>query len=186
MKQILTFLIVGGVLWYGFSQVTQQVAEPTVRGISSQPDLTIDGVPVTDVFAFSNASVLDGDSFRLEVDEQQIDIRLASIDAPELQQPFGSEAGQNLQRLIGSNEIIAWEIGLDQYGRHLAHLFIEQPDGQLFEINSQMIRDGYAWHYRQHSDNPILDSLEATARSSRLGLWNDFQAPVPPWEFRQQ
>ncbi len=187
MKQIFTILVVGLILWFGFTQLVQRAPNATVRGISTEPDLTIDGHQVTEVFAFSNAKVLDGDSVRIaDVNGVEIDIRLAAIDAPEWKQRFGTESKQNLQMLLSNHEIIAWKTGVDRYDRHLAFLFVEQADGQLFEINSQMIRDGYAWHYSQLSSNPILNSLEATARSSRLGLWNDVEPPVPPWEFRQQ
>ncbi len=187
MKQLFTFVIVGLILWFGFTQLTSQNQAPTIRGISNTPDLSIDGHPVTEVFAFSNAKVLDGDSVRLtDQNGREINIRLASIDAPETAQAFGVDSKQYLQQLLGTSEVIAWTIGVDRYDRQLAFLFLEQADGQLFEINSQMIRAGYAWHYSDHSDNPVLRSLEFDARSARLGLWNDIQQPVPPWEFRRR
>ncbi len=187
MKQLFTILIVGLILWYGFTQVTSQNQDPTIRGISNAPDLTIDGHAVTEVFAFSNAKVLDGDSVRLtDQNGGEIDIRLASIDAPETAQSFGVDSKQYLQQLLGTSEVIAWTIGTDRYDRQLAFLFLEEANGQLFEINSQMIRAGYAWHYSDHSDNPVLRSLEFDARSAQLGLWNDTQQPVPPWEFRRR
>ena len=187
MKQILILVALVAFIWLGTSYVAQNVATPTVRGISVEPDLTIDGVPVTEVFAFSNAKIIDGDSLRISTaDGNETDLRLAAIDAPESNQSFGDQAAQHLKNLTGRNEIIAWKIGADQYGRQLVFLFIEQPNGQLFEINSQMIRDGFAWHFKQYSSSTVLDSVENGARESRLGLWNDTFQPIPPWEFRNR
>ena len=187
MKQILIFIALAAFIWMGSSYITTQVSAPSVRGIAVEPDLTIDGNPVVEVFAFSNANVLDGDSIRISSGNgTETDLRLAAIDAPELNQSFGEQAKQHLKNLTGNNEIVAWKIGTDQYGRQLVFLFIEQSDGQLFEINSQMIRDGLAWHYKQHSSSPVLDSVEFNARENRIGLWSDSLQPIPPWEFRQR
>lgn len=186
MKQLLTIIVLAAILWTGFSYLNQQFNASTVRQVSANPDLTIDGQPVTAVYAFTNARVIDGDSVRVsDANSGDLDLRLAAIDAPELQQAFGADAKQHLQQLLGNREIIAWEVGTDRYSRRLVFLFFEKPDGNLFEINAQMIADGFAWHYGQHSSNQILRSMEEQARSSRLGLWNDPGA-LPPWEFRQQ
>ncbi|QEG22966.1 thermonuclease family protein [Mariniblastus fucicola] len=187
MKQILTLIILAVILWVGFTQLRQQILPGGARPVATNPDLTIDGLPVTEIFAFSYGNVIDGDSVRL-TDESgaEFDIRLAALDAPESQQPYGPEAKQHLQNLLGSNEILAWQTGVDQYSRKIAYLFIEQANGQLFEVNTQMIRDGYAWHYTQHSSNPVLQSIEQQARQSRLGLWADMQQPIPPWDYRKQ
>ena len=187
MKQILTIGILIAILWYGFSYVRQEIHNPTIRNVAVDPDLTIDGQAVKNVFAFANATVLDGDSLRLTNENgEQFDLRLASIDAPEWQQPFGSDAKLRLQQLLGTQEIIAWQTDTDQYGRLIAFLFIEQPDGQLFEVNAQMIRDGYAWHYAQYSSSSVFQDLESNARASRIGLWSDTNMPIPPWDFRSQ
>ena len=187
MKQIVAILIIAAFAWLLLDRLGLQPPRTTLELESSNPQLTIDGRAVEQVFRFSNATVLDGDSLRLEgPDFDPINIRLASIDAPEWQQNFGSQAKQHLSHLLGRQSILAWQIGTDRYDRILAFLFIEQPNGQLFEINAQMIRDGFAWHYRQHSSNPILDNFEQAARSSKLGLWHDTTPPIPPWEFRKR
>jgi len=187
VKQLLTLIALAAILWIGFTYLNQQIGTPTVRPISNGADLTIDGNQVTEVFAFSNAKVLDGDSLRVaNASGEEFDLRLASLDAPELNQPFGVDAKQHLQQLLRNQEIIAWNIGTDRYQRQLVFLFIEQTDGQLFEINPQMIRDGYAWHYKQHSTNPLLDNFEHEARSARIGLWGDTSQPIAPWNFRKR
>lgn len=192
MKQLLTLAALAAILWFGFSYLTQQIGPATVRDIPVGSDLTIDGHPVIESFAFTNAKVIDGDSVRVaNAEGVEFDLRLASLDAPELRQPFGIEAKQHLEALLSNREVTAWSIGSDHYGRMLVFLMIFQPDqspagGQFFEVNPQMIRDGFAWHYRQHSSNSLLDTFENDARTSRIGLWSDSVQPIPPWEYRKQ
>ncbi|MES2922121.1 MAG: thermonuclease family protein [Verrucomicrobiota bacterium] len=51
------------------------------------------------------------------------------------------------------------------------------------DVNLQMVRDGFAWHFKKFSKDPALAKAEAAAKSAKLGLWID-PAPVPPWDFR--
>lgn len=183
MKQILTLIVVAVLSWGVFSQL-RQPAGPSYTPIATSPDLTIDGHSVDRVFEFTASRVIDGDSIRVESNSGTFDIRLASVDAPELQQTFGIEARDHLSRMLGNLTITAWDIGTDQYDRTVAFLFIKNSDGSLFEINSQMIRDGFAWHAINHSDNQILASLESQAQYARLGLWSDQAMPIAPWVFR--
>lgn len=188
MKQLITILILGGILWFGWTQLSSSLKQssPSASVVDSNPNLSIDGTPVLEVIRFSGALVVDGDSLKINIaNSDPYAIRLAAIDAPEWQQSHGQDAAAYLESLTGGKELIAWRTGTDRYGRALAFLFTEQPDGNLFEINAQMIRAGYAWHYRELSSNPVLDNLEYEARTSGVGLWNTNQAPIPPWEFRR-
>lgn len=188
LKQLITILLLAGIFWFGWTQLQSSLKNdgPSASVLQSNPELSIDGMPVLEVIRFTGAQVVDGDSIKISLpNAEPYPIRLASIDAPEWQQAFGQEAAAFLDSIINGKELIAWRTGNDRYGRALAFLFIEQSDGSLFEINSQMIRAGYAWHYREHSSNPILDSLEQEARAAGIGMWNSTYAPIPPWEFRQ-
>ena len=187
MRQIAVFLILGAILWFGFDYLVGYAKPPSVEIEANNPDLTIDGQSVELVFRFTGAAVLDGDSVRINGQGgESFDVRLASIDAPELQQLFGFEAKQYLESLLRNQSIVAWQTGTDLYGRRIAFLFSERADGQLNEINAQMIRDGYAWHYPEYSSSETFESLQYQARASRFGLWSAAQAPVPPWEYRRE
>jgi endonuclease YncB( thermonuclease family) len=48
-----------------------------------------------------------------------------------------------------------------------------------------MIQNGFAWHYTDYSDSVKLARLEAEARESKRGLWQDVD-PIPPWEWRKK
>ncbi len=55
-------------------------------------------------------------------------------------------------------------------------------------LNVQMVRDGYAWHYERYSGKcPIRHEFavaQELAPKEGLGIWNG--NPQPPWEFRRK
>ena len=52
-------------------------------------------------------------------------------------------------------------------------------------INTEMVRDGFAWRYGQYDKPGEFTSAENDAREHRRGLWAD-RDPVPPWEWRRE
>ena len=72
---------------------------------------------------------------------------------------------------------------IDRHGRLVAILFLDQSD-----INSEMVKAGYAWAYREYLHEPYASEYidaENEARARKLGLWQQAN-PQPPWEFRKQ
>lgn len=56
----------------------------------------------------------------------------------------------------------------DRYGRTTAEVFYNGAN-----INKEMVRNGYAWAYREYMiDKEYLD-LEQQAHTERVGLWAD-------------
>lgn len=175
---------------------TQPVEQPVVDGPVSVAatkapangdanSLRIDGQLITSIDKIRNFRVVDGDSIRWRTATGDIDYRLASIDAPELNQPFGQRAKKYLQIVLAGKELTAYQTDVDRYGRRVAFIFATSPEGAgvAQEINAKMVADGYAWHAVRHSQNSNLTRLETVARSSRLGLWEQ-RAPVAPWDYR--
>jgi endonuclease YncB( thermonuclease family) len=152
---------------------------------NSQPPLLIDGKSVISVASIRDAYIVDGDSIRWNSMSGPVEYRLASIDAPELSQPYGQRAKQYLQSIVAGKELTAYQTDVDQYGRRIAFFFATRPGHSdvAEEINAKMIADGYAWHAVKHSSNGNLNSLESNARAAQLGLWEHMN-PVPPWKFR--
>jgi len=127
-------------------------------------------------------AISDGDTFTLLTNEkQQIKIRLYGIDTPEKKQPHGTAARQYLSELIFGQQVRYEVKDIDRYKRTIAIVFNES--GQ--NVNEEMIRAGYAWHYKQYSDIPEWDLLEEEARQQKRGLWKD-KRPVAPWEWRKR
>ena len=126
--------------------------------------------------------VSDGDTFVCFTDEnEQIKVRLAEIDAPEMGQPFGSNAKQSLHEVI-SSEMVKLDVQYtDSYGRTVAR--VTRMDG--VDVNAQQLRIGAAWAYPKHLKDKSLLVLEAEAKNNQLGLWAlPTSDQIPPWEWR--
>ena len=74
--------------------------------------------------------VIDGDTFKTAYV-----IRLADVDAPELDEPGGPAAKRELERLIGGKDITYEEKARDVYGRIVAQVWVNGID-----VNAAMRR----------------------------------------------
>jgi micrococcal nuclease len=127
-------------------------------------------------------AVKDGDTIVVLVDNHiPVKVRLQSIDAPELKQPFGKAAKRYASTLVYHRTVTVLEEGTDKYGRTLGEVTL--PDGRDF--SEEMLRAGYAWHYKQYDQSQKLADLETDAHDAQRGLWADLD-PTPPWEFRHK
>ena len=129
--------------------------------------------------------VVDGDTVYLKTGaNNSIKIRLAFIDAPELNQPFGNEAKAFLKKIEGQKVTLDVK-SKDRYGRHVAILFHRNAD-----INLLMIEKGYAWvytKYLKYASIPMRNKYlhaESLAKENELGLWQA-KYYVAPWEWRK-
>ena len=66
-------------------------------------------------------------------------IRLSEIDAPENNQPWGNEAMTALSIKVLGQEVQVMVTGIDQYGRTLGKVFLNEID-----INRWLISEGHA------------------------------------------
>ena len=127
--------------------------------------------------------IANGDTFScLDASGEHVRVKLAEIDTPELQQPYGSQARQALASYIFGKTVTLTAKGRDVAGRTLAR--VRAGDS---EINSELVRTGNAWANRGHLDDRALLNLEAVARELGRGLWSLPKADqLPPWEWREQ
>lgn len=127
-------------------------------------------------------SISDGDTFTcLTDDNEQIKVRLAEIDAPEMGQPYGNRSKQILSDLIFSEMVRLDVQDTDQYGRTVAR--VTRVDG--IDVNARQVSTGAAWAYRKYLKDKSLLDLEADAKNSKQGLWAlPVTEQVPPWEWR--
>ncbi|MCJ8209267.1 thermonuclease family protein [Mucilaginibacter sp. RS28] len=125
--------------------------------------------------------VKDGDTIVvLTPDHQQITVRLAEVDCPEKSQAFGQAAKQFTSDLCFGKNVTLQGNEHDRYGRTIATVIINNKTN----LNQELVKNGYAWHYAHYSNNATLAALQAEAQQKQLGLWQDAN-PTPPWEFRQ-
>ena len=110
--------------------------------------------------------VLDGDTVEVMHDGKAERIRLAQIDCPEKNQPFG-QAAKKYVLDIAAQKIVTVQVDtVDRYGRTVGEVFL--PDGS--NLNKQIVGAGYAWQYKRYSKDPEYGDLEKQARSAKLGL----------------
>lgn len=125
--------------------------------------------------------ITDGDTFKLRVDgRQEKIIRLHGIDAPERDQPHGSDATAALSARIASRQVTVRVEDTDNYGRLVGTVFVDDEN-----INLTMVSEGHAWWYEYYAKtNRELEVAQTQARLARRGLWSDRSA-VAPWDWRR-
>lgn len=125
-------------------------------------------------------SVSDGDTLKVLVDGKEQRVRLAEIDAPERDQPWGRKARNALSDKVMHKQVVVDTQYQDQYGRTVARILL---DGR--NINRELVSEGHAWAYRKHLKDQRLMEDERAARASRRGLWSLPESErMPPWEWR--
>ena len=129
--------------------------------------------------------VVDGDSIEADVSGfGQLSIRLANVDAPEHDQPWGHEAREALARLVRGERPEFRLLYRDQYARVIGLVSVK---GMV--VNEQLVREGHAWAYERYLPEWLRDKykgFERNARDSGAGLWGAEAKPVPPWEWRHR
>ncbi len=124
--------------------------------------------------------VIDGDTLDVQLGSGPIRVRLNSIDTPEKDQPWGSEARAALAGRVNGKRVELEPVTQDHYDRLVAVVFL---DGE--NINAWMVQQGDAWAYRTYLEDPSYCAWEAVARASGLGLWSlPPSSRVAPWEWR--
>jgi micrococcal nuclease len=167
--------------------VTAIICFSTTPLLAKEPIRTVNGI-VT--------QVSDGDTVKLETAEGiKLKIRLYGIDAPEMEkinrrtgtvskpgQPYGEEAYKALKSKMLDSKVKVEVMAIDRYKRMVGIVYLDSKN-----INLEMVKEGWAWAYREYLDrayaSEYLDA-EREARTKRSSLWQQ-PNPQPPWEFRK-
>lgn len=129
--------------------------------------------------------VIDGDTVLFRPDHVDpagrafLKLRLADVDAPERDQPFGDAATRALEARVLKRHVEVETVATDVYGRTIARLC---RDGRAVE--TELVRRGLAWATARSRRGAALRTVQREARAARRGLWQD-AAPVPPWVWRR-
>lgn len=135
--------------------------------------------------------VADADTVRVVVREscdtaacpaegETLRVRLAEIDAPEGDQPYGDTATAALDARLSGEAVKVVQTDIDQYGRVVAQLI-----HQDIWINAWLVGEGHAWVYPQFADSPELFEWQEEAQQAQRGLWAE-EDPIEPWMWRRQ
>ena len=126
--------------------------------------------------------IIDGDTIILNSEK----IRFYGIDTPEKKQkckdrnglsyPCGEFATNELKKIISSGQLFCKKRATDKYGRSISICYVNGVD-----INSLMVKNGWALAYRKYSRDYIDEEKEA--KDKKMGIWaGKF---IAPWRWRK-
>ena len=142
----------------------------------------------TSVEAFGTVTnVVDGDTIDVQLQghdyriyEDTIRVRFADIDTPEMDTPNGPAAKQYTYQGLNGNTVyldLDNKTGKDSYGRWVAVVYLQKPDGTLENFNKMLVDSGQAciWDFDNNEFDPAdwwSGSIPADAciKSSDSGL----------------
>ena len=108
-------------------------------------------------------------------------VRLYAIDAPELSQPYGAEARDEMRKISrGSLRLDA--VSSDRYGRVVGVVYRRNRKKSL---NHMMVAAGLAYSYQRYGKLDGIADAEARARKRRLGIWKSGESQTRPWDHRR-
>lgn len=128
--------------------------------------------------------VKDGDSLVVQRDtvKRESEIRLAGIDAPEFDQPWGRQSRDGLRRLVQGETVRVEVTDKDRYGRVVAKVYL----GRAY-VNAAMTQSGNAWAFARYLPDRQIRAGQDAARAARRGLWSlPPDQRVPPATWREQ
>ena len=136
----------------------------------------------TVVNAGSSLKIIDGDTIILNSEK----IRFYGIDTPEIKQTCTNNNGQSyscgvkatleLKKIIGSRKVSCIKKTKDRYKRSISICYVDGKD-----INSLMVKKGWALAYRKYSKKYVKD--EDIAKTNKAGMWSG--KFIAPWKWRR-
>ena len=136
----------------------------------------------TVVNAGSSLKIIDGDTIIINSEK----IRFFGIDTPEIKQTCTNNNGQTyscgvkatleLKKIIGSRKVSCKKKTKDRYKRSISICYVDGKD-----INSLMVKKGWALAYRKYSKKYVKD--EVIAKSNKAGMWSGYF--IAPWKWRR-
>jgi micrococcal nuclease len=138
-------------------------------------------------------SVVDGDSVQLADGRR---VRLLGLDAPERERCGYEEAKKRLTELTFGRHVRLKDTVLDDYGRTLANVIVDQPfdewmdylvhrfvvkDGKLptAYVNRVMVAEGLAkWRSVSSQYKQVLENAHEIAVTGKLGIYSEMCRPT--------
>lgn len=112
--------------------------------------------------------VIDGDTVAFEKESKH---RLACINAPELNEPYGQESKERLVELLDTDKPITYHYyGEDSFGRMITEIYVGETN-----INQTLVAEGLAEINKEYFDKCLnkeqYESKQTMAKLKGLGIW---------------
>ena len=119
----------------------------------------------------------DGDTCTVLTRQGVVKVRLAQVDAPEIDQPYGTQVRDVLCALICDRDVDIEPRGTS-YDRVVGSIRLGGLD-----TSEAMVREWATWDYARYDSDPVMTGLKATALQRGRGSW---AAPlsIVPWNLR--
>lgn len=149
--------------------------------LSVKPAFTYTETEMDKKKLFKVVKVVDGDTITASIRGKNESIRLLGIDTPETVDPrkpvqcFGKAASDKMKSFVLGKFVKLVDDptqgNRDKYKRLLRYIYL--PDSKATFINGEMIKQGYAFSYRQYPTKMLekFNNFEKYAREKNLGLW---------------
>lgn len=172
------FLFVGSAWANSFIHLSQSQSKTEIKS-GIKPLATTENKENTKTY-YTVAEVIDGDTFRVDINGTIQKVRLIGMDSPEVVDPrtivqcFGQEASNKAKEILNNKKVAlesdSTQGDKDKYNRLLRYAFLE--DGTNF--SQYMIREGYAHEYTYqvpYKYQSEFKQAEKDVRDAGKGLW---------------
>jgi len=106
--------------------------------------------------------VIDGDTIIVGTNR----VRLAEIDTPELNAPYGAEAKKALSDMILRRTVVVEWKRRGRYRRIIGQVYLKDN-----WINRDLVEMGWAQQFTRYSDSGALSQSQESARRRHAGRW---------------
>ena len=168
------------------TQASQTSQTSQNQSVSAALSKTLCGVDVgPKLLEGAVTSVHDGDTITLSSGGAVYHIRLDSIDAPELAQPYGNASQSTLASAVLGKPVKVAYTKTDQYDRIVGAVFTDSCQ----YVNLNQVSTGMAWFYKAYqceisaAVRAQFSQAQGSAAAADLGLWAQVD-PEAPWFYR--
>lgn len=185
---IITLLIISisagiTLIWQGLNLDTH-FKNAQVLGNKTDPAPATSSANLNGQVNYKVVKVIDGDTFHIDLNGQEVSVRMIGIDTPETVDPrrpvgcFGKKASEETKRLLEGKEVILEKdvTDTDKYNRLLRYVYLPVTGGDLLFVNDYLVRQGFAKNYTYPPDVKFDERFrlaETDARENLRGLWNE-------------
>lgn len=127
--------------------------------------------------------IIDGDTFVITQEGQEVKIRLYGVDCPELDQSYGKMAKIYSESFLMGQDVSIEIVDKDKYGRMVCMVYVGSAC-----LNEHLLKEGLAWHYTffDRSKNfTRWSSIQDSCMFHHVGIWSD-PDPIEPQIFRRK